>query len=71
MGTTCSKFVPRKGSRGPGSDKKMFLTIRATGHKQAREYISGKSFTGGRKGRERGRGGERGRERMGQYYGKV
>lgn len=42
--------VLREGSHGPGSDQETFLTSRATAHKQAREYISGESFTGGRMG---------------------
>lgn len=53
--------------QSPHSDKEIFLTLRATGHKQAREHPSGKYFIGrrvekeevGRGGREEGR---RGRE---------
>lgn len=53
--------------QSPHSDKEIFLTLRATGHKQAREHPSGKCFIGGRVEKKevgsRGRWGEKVGER--------
>lgn len=42
----------RREGTSPGSDKETFLTLRATGHRQAKECSSGKFINGGRVGKK-------------------